>query len=49
MTDVQINDIKAELKEIRNRVERLTYALIVLSFLSGAIAFQNLRNALGAG
>lgn len=47
MTDTQIAELKNEMKEIRSRVERLTYALIVLSFLSGAIAFQNLRAALG--
>lgn len=43
MTDSQIAELKAELKEIRTRLERLTYAVFVLAFLSGATAIDSIK------
>jgi len=37
VTTEQIAEIKAELKEIRSRVERLTIAVVILAFVSGGV------------
>lgn len=35
MTQGQIDEIKAEVKELRTRVERLTLAVVALALISG--------------
>lgn len=37
VTTEQIAELKAELKEIRARVERLTIAVVILAFISGGV------------
>lgn len=37
MTSEQIAEIKADLKEIRARVERLTIAVVILALVSGGV------------
>jgi len=37
VTTEQIAEIKADLKEIRSRVERLTIAVVILAFVSGGV------------
>jgi len=45
VTQGQIDEIKAELKEIRSRVERLTIAVVVLALASGGV--QAVRSIVG--
>lgn len=43
MTDSQIAELKNELKEIRGRLERMTIAVLILAFLSGANAIEAVK------
>jgi hypothetical protein len=48
MTDREIAELRRSLELLRQRVDRLTYAIIALTCLGGAGSFETIRHLLGS-